>query len=66
MVDRLDKRRVKSREMMVCIGATSVCVASSIGPGRMPRFADVPLGVALCQASTIMTPGAIMAVLCWC
>ncbi len=25
----------------------SVCVESSIGPGRMPRFADVPLGVAL-------------------
>ncbi len=27
--------------------AESVCVASSVGPGRMPRFADVPLGAAL-------------------
>ncbi len=27
--------------------AVSVHVASSVGPGRMPRFADVPLGAAL-------------------
>ncbi len=27
--------------------SASVRVASSIGPGRMPRFADVPLGAAL-------------------
>jgi hypothetical protein len=27
--------------------AASVCVASSVGPGRMSRFADVPLGAVL-------------------
>ncbi len=33
--------------VMLHTGTASVCVASSVGPGRMPRFADVPLGAAL-------------------
>jgi hypothetical protein len=33
--------------VMLHTGVASVRVASSVGPGRMPRFADVPLGPAL-------------------
>jgi hypothetical protein len=35
VVDKLDERHVESRGVMVCIGAASVCVALSVGPGRM-------------------------------
>ncbi len=33
--------------VMLHTGAASVRMASSVGPGRMPWFADVPLGAAL-------------------
>ncbi len=59
MVDRLDERCVESRGVMVCICAASVCMASSVGPGRMPQFADVTLRVALWVETSAHVPHAI-------
>ena len=80
MVDGLNERRVESRGVMVCIGAASVRVASR--PGRMPQFADVPLGATLWVETSAHVrhsmgdeldayvygydAGGNEAVLCWC
>ena len=82
MVDRLDERCVESGGVMVCICAASVCVALSIGPGRIPQFADVTLRAALWVEMSAHVPHAMgdkldayvydydargnEAVLCWC
>jgi hypothetical protein len=45
--DRFNKRHVESKGVMVYTGTASFHVSTSVGLGRMPWFADVPLGVAL-------------------
>ena len=70
----LTRGRVESRGMMVCIGAASVCVALSVGPGRMLWFADVTLrahvphamGNKLDAYVYDYDAGGNEAVLCWC